>query len=122
MELVRQRVSKRQLSGMVFRQAIVQDHVEQRFVYTDLPVVVDEAELAEAIHEKTHPGPGSADHIRQGLLRNLRKQSTWLTRLTEFRHEQEDSCQALFTRIEELINEIGLNAHASFQQEFHEEI
>ena len=52
--------------------SVVQNHIQQRFVDPDVTVVFNKAELAEAIHEEADPGPGRADHFRQGFLRDLR--------------------------------------------------
>ena len=40
-------------------------------MYLDAAVVTDEAERAKAIHEEADTGPRRADHLRQGLLRNV---------------------------------------------------
>ena len=45
-----------------------------------------------------------------------------LARLAEFRHQQQNSRQALFAGVEELIDQVGLNAHAALQQELQEEV
>ena len=37
-------------------------------------------------------------------------------RLAKFRHQQENSRQPFFARVEELIDQIGLDAHAAVQQ------
>jgi len=37
--------------------------------------IVEETELSEAIHEKTHSRPGGTDHLRQGLLTDFRNYS-----------------------------------------------
>ena len=38
----------------------------------NLAVIFNEAQFSEAIHEKTHSGPGCANHLRQYLLADLR--------------------------------------------------
>lgn len=44
---------------------VVQDNTQERFVDVDLAVVVlDEPQLPEFVHEKIHPGPRRADHLR----------------------------------------------------------
>jgi len=64
----------RRFLGVVLGQLIEQDHVEQRLVYLDAAVVVDEAEFAKAIHEEADAGPGGADHLCQSLLSDTRNQ------------------------------------------------
>jgi hypothetical protein len=50
----------------------VQDDAEERIINVDLAVgVVDEAEIAELVHEEIDAGAGGADHFRQGLLRDF---------------------------------------------------
>jgi hypothetical protein len=39
------------------------------------PAIVNEAQLSEPIHEKTHPRPGCAYHLGKGLLTDLRDYS-----------------------------------------------
>ena len=50
---------------------IVQNEVEKRAVYLQSPVVVNEAQFPEPVHEKTHSRAGCPDHFRQGFLANL---------------------------------------------------
>jgi hypothetical protein len=50
--------------------SVVQDHIQERAVDTQIAVVVDEAKPAEFVHEKADARPGSADHLGQG---------SWLT-------------------------------------------
>jgi hypothetical protein len=86
-------------------------------VNTDASVVFDEPQFAEPVHEEAYSGPGSSDHLRQRLLRNLWDQSLRFSGSAELRHEQQDSGQALFAAIEKLIDEVSLRAHAAGQQE-----
>ena len=48
-----------------------------------LPVVVDEAELAKFVHKKTYPGAGGSDHLGQRLLRDIRNYVVRLPLLAE---------------------------------------
>jgi hypothetical protein len=41
----------------------------------DAAVVVNEAQFSKFVHEKTHPGRGSADHLRKRLLADFRDHS-----------------------------------------------
>ncbi len=43
-------------------------------MYTDATVVFNKTHLAKPVHEETDPGSGSADHVRQGPLRDFRNQ------------------------------------------------
>ena len=88
----------------------------------DAAVVFDEAELAEAVHEEADAGAGGADHLGQGLLGDLGDQGLRFAGLAELGHQQQDAGQALFAGVEELIDKIGLGAHAAGQQERQEEI
>ena len=100
----------------------MQDHIEQRFVNLDATVVFDEAQLAKAIHEETDPGACRPDHIRERFLRYRRNQRLLFARLAKLRHQQEDSGETLLAGVEELIDEVGLNAHAAGQQVCNEDI
>jgi hypothetical protein len=50
----------------------VQEDVEEGTVDAQVAIVVDEAQLAELIQKKTHPGPRRANHLGQRLLTDLR--------------------------------------------------
>jgi hypothetical protein len=66
----------------------MQHGVEQRTVDFDVAVVVDQAELAELVHELTDARPCGANHLRQCLLADIR--GDWLRRafLAEMRQQQ----------------------------------
>ena len=100
----------------------MKDHIEQRFVNLDATVVFDEAHLAKTVHEETDARAGSPDHIRESLLRNWRNQRLLFARLAELGHQQKKPRQPLFGSIEELIDEIGLDAHTAGQQVSHEHL
>ena len=104
------------------RQIIKQDRIQQRLVNLDASVVLDKPELPKSIHEETNAGARGADHLRQSLLRDLGNVLFRLSWLTEFRHQQQNPGQTLFTGVEKLIDQIGLNAHAALQQEFQEKV
>src|SRR5271157_2142734 len=90
--------------GVRLGELIVQNYIDQRLMDPDAAAVFDKAELAKAIHEEAHAGPGGADHFRQRLLRDL---GNWLfrfPRLAEFGHQQKDSRQALLAGVEKLID------------------
>ena len=102
--------------------SIKQNRIQQRLVNLDAPVVFDKTEFAKAVHKETDAGASSADHLRQGLLRDLGNVLFRLARLPEFRHQEQNPRQTLFTGVEKVIDEVGLNAHAALQQELQEEI
>src|ERR1017187_10071717 len=112
----------RRSPGVTHVQLIKQDHIQQRLVNLDAPVVYDETELAKSIHEEADAGAGGADHLRQSLLRDLGNVLFRLARLAEFRHQQQDPRQTFFARVEKLIDQVGLNAHAALQQELQKEV
>jgi hypothetical protein len=57
---------------ILLSEVVVQNHVEQRFMNPDPLVVLDKAQLAEAIHEEADTRPGGADHVCQRFLGDLR--------------------------------------------------
>jgi hypothetical protein len=50
----------------------VQDDIEQGAVNLQLPVVFDEAEFAEPVHEEGDPRSRSANDLRQSFLTHFR--------------------------------------------------
>jgi len=100
----------------------MKDHIEQRFVNLDATVVFDEAHLAKTVHEETDARAGSPDHIRESFLRNRRNQRLLFARLAELGHQQEDSRKTPLAGVEELIDEIDLDAHTAGQQVSHEHL
>jgi len=69
-------------------------------------VVTDEAELAEFVHEKADPGPCRADHFGQRFLTDMRIDGRRITFLTKVRQQKEKPREALFTRIEQLVDQV----------------
>jgi hypothetical protein len=94
----------------------VQDDVPQRVADADLAAVRDEAELAEFVHEETDPLPGGADHLGQGFLADLGDHRVRLLLFTEIGQPRQKPRQALFARIEQLIDEIFFAADVTGQQ------
>src|ERR1700677_3712236 len=87
---------------------IMQNHIQQRLVYSDFAVVFNETQLAKAVHEEVDTRAGSAHHLGQSLLRNLWNQGFGFPWFAEFRHQQKNSGQTLFARVEKLIDKICL--------------
>jgi hypothetical protein len=52
---------------------LVQDNTQEGTVDVDLPVVFDEAQSPEFVHEKIHPRACGTNHLRQYLLRYFGK-------------------------------------------------
>ena len=103
-------------------EAIQQNRIQQGFVDLDAPVVLDKPEIAKSIHEEAHTRAGGADHLRQGLLLDLWNILLRFAGLAEFRHQQQNPRETLFTGVEKLIDQVGLNANAALQQELQEEV
>jgi hypothetical protein len=91
-------------------------------MHLDAAVAGDEAELAKAIRKATYAGPCGTDHLRQGLLRNPRNESLSFPGLPNSAIKRENSRQALFAGIEELVDKIGRGSHVVCQQELQEDV
>jgi hypothetical protein len=68
---------------------VVQDHVQQRVVDLQNPVVLDEPELAEFVHEPAHARPRGADDLRERLLTDLPNDGLGSAFLAEISHQEE---------------------------------
>ena len=90
-------------------------------MHADSAIVFDEAELAKAIHKEADARSGGADHFSEGFLRYLWNQGLLFTRLTEFCHQQQKSCQSLLRGIEKLIHKIRLGLKAPGKEKFKEQ-
>ena len=101
---------------------IVKNDVEQGFMNADAAVVFDEAELTKAVHEEADARAGSADHFREGFLSDGRDEGFGLAGLAELGHEEECAGEAFFAGVEELVDEVGLGAHAAGEKEAKEEV
>src|ERR1700723_2993520 len=66
----------RRRRGPVCR-TIVQYHVQQRIMYPQFSVVIDEPQLTKLIHEKTHPRPSGSDHHGKSLLADFWYHRLW---------------------------------------------
>ena len=86
---------------------ILQDRAEEATMDCQpAAVVVDKAEFPEPIHEVTDPGPGGADHFRQGLLIDVGNHRIELPVGAIMIQRQQDPGQALLAEIEEASHEI----------------
>src|ERR1700736_2459566 len=79
-------------------------------------VIADETELTKLVHEMTDPRPSGADHFSQGCLTDLDVDRLGVAFLAEIREQQQQARQALFTRIEQLVDQIFFNPAVAAQQ------
>ena len=89
---------------------VVQDHVQQGIVNLDFSVVFDKTQFAEFVHEKTHARSGRADHLRQRFLTKRSHDRLRPAFLAEICKEKEESGEALFAGIEQLIDQVLFNS------------
>src|SRR5580700_6946775 len=82
----------------------------------DAAVVVNKTQFSKFVHEKTHPGPSRSDHIRKRLLADFREDRLRFLVLAKVRHQQEQPGQTFLTRIEQLIDEVCLDADGPRQK------
>jgi hypothetical protein len=82
----------------------------------DAAVVVNEVEFSKFVHEGTHPGPGRSDHIRKRLLADFRKDRLRFLVLAKVRQQQEQPGKPFLARIEQLIDEVCLDADGPRQK------
>ena len=75
-------------------------------MHPNTALVFDKAKLAKPIHKEANAGPGGADHLGQHLLGDFWKHRLWPGLLAEIRQQQQGARQALFARIEELVDQI----------------
>jgi hypothetical protein len=106
--------SKQQL-GFNLR-LIVQNNVQQGTVDFNVAVVINKAQLPKFVHEKAHARSRRTDHFGQRFLTDFR--DDWLrpTFLTKICKEKEKSGEALFARIEQLIDQILLDTTVASQE------
>src|SRR3984893_10059504 len=98
---------------------VVQNDIQQWTVDFDAAVaavVVNEAQFAKFVHEKTHAGSGRSDHIRKRLLADFRKDRLRFVVLANVRQQQEQPGKPFLTRIEQLIDEVCLDADGPRQK------
>jgi hypothetical protein len=83
---------------------LVQNHVQQGTMDLQSSIVFDKTQLAELVHEKAYARSGRADHLRQHFLTELSHDRLRPAFLAEICKEKEKSGEALFARIEQLID------------------
>src|SRR6476620_10567096 len=52
--------------------SVAQKDAEQRAVHAECPVVIDETQLSELVHEEADPRPGCPNHFGERLLTDFR--------------------------------------------------
>ena len=94
---------------------VVKDDREERALHPDVAaVVLDEAEIAELVHEEIDARPGRADNLRERFLRHLRDRQR-LIPLPVARQQQQDTGEPLFARVEQLVDQVLLHTDVSRQ-------
>src|ERR1700730_9394880 len=95
---------------------VVQNDIQQGTVDFDAAVVVNKTQFSEFVHEKTHAGPGRSDHLRKRLLADFREDRLRFLFLAKVRQQQEQPGKTFLTRIEQLIDEVCLDADGPIQK------
>src|ERR1039458_6342968 len=85
------------------RRLVVQNDVEQRAVYLETAIVMNETQFPEPVHKKTDSRTSRAYHLGQGLLTDLGNYRLGYTFLAKTGEQQKDPGQPFFARIEKLI-------------------
>ncbi len=80
--------------------------MSSELVDLDRPVVFDESQFPEFVHEEIDPRTRGPHHACQRLLRHFRQHPLRLILLPIARQQQQRARQPLFTRIEKLIDQI----------------
>ena len=82
--------------------------------------VIDETTVTELVHKIAHARACCADHVRQRFLSEMSYDRFRLAFLAKIREEKEESGEALFARIEQLIDQVFFNPTVASQQIRHE--
>lgn len=94
----------------------MQDDVEQRAVYLQTAVVLDESQFPEAVHEEADAGAGSPHHFGERFLADLGHQGFRLSLFAVAREQQKHPRQPLLAGVEELIYQVFFVADIAGQQ------
>jgi rod shape-determining protein MreB and related proteins len=101
----------------------VDDDVQQRCVDLQSTVVIlDEAELAELVHEEIDPRARRAHSRRQNILVDTRKNLFHFSLLAKIGEEQEQPGEPAFARVEQLVDQISFDLNVARQQECREHL
>ena len=79
-------------------------------------VVIDEAQLPEAIHEETNPRSGGANHFGERFLAHFRDQRNWFCFLAEICQQQQKPSEAFFAGVKEMIDQVRFHANIPGKQ------
>lgn len=82
------------------RRLIVQDDVQQGAIDGQVTVILDQSQAPEFVHEEADPGPGRADHLRQGLLADFGDDRFGFFVLAEIRQDQEQTRETFLAGVE----------------------
>jgi len=85
-------------------------------VHPDCPIIVDETEIPEFVHEEADPGPGRPNHFSGRLLVDLCRDGFGAAFLSKVRQQEERTGKALLTGIQQLIDEVSLDATVTGQK------
>ncbi len=80
------------------------------------PVVFNEAEIPEFVHEKANPRTGRPDHLRERLLTDFCGYRLRLSFLAEIRQQEKNAGNALFAGIEQLVHKVRFDPDVAGQQ------
>ncbi len=92
-------------------------NAQQRSIDGDVAAsrVLDVPEISKAVHEKVDPSASRADHLCQHLLRHFRDLAGFRSLFSVRREKQQSPCKPLFTVVEELIDQVSLDAKIPLQ-------
>ena len=79
-----------------------------------MAVVLNQAQFSKLVHEVTYTRPCGADQLSKRLLANFCDNRLGSTFLAKIRQQKKRSCQSLFGRIEQLIDQVRLRAIVTF--------
>jgi hypothetical protein len=82
----------------------------------DPAVVLNETQFSKFVHEKTHAGSRRSNHLRKSLLADFRNHRLRFSFLAKVRQQQEQPGKTLFTRVEQLIDQVRFDADRPTQK------
>lgn len=106
-------------NGVIF---VIEDHPKKRAIHLDAAVVFDVSGVAETVHQYIDARPGTADEGGESLLADLRDAISGIPIFTEVCHVEEGAGEAFFGGVEELVDEVCLDAAGALQQVGDEEV
>ena len=79
---------------------------QQGSVNGDAAIVVDEAKIAELVHEFVDSRTGGAHHLGQGFLADFGNRRFRLIHLPITGHQQQQAGKPLFAGVEQLVDQV----------------